>query len=167
MSLPPSRREFCAAAAAGLVAFQLAGCGSEPGPGDGGARDLARPGDLGAGDLASGPGCGPASSKDGGPASAVAAGQAQFTQDGRFFVCRDAKGLYALTSICTHNMCDVGFVSASEGFLCPCHGSKYDFNGQVTMGPAPLPLDHFSLCVAEDGEVFVDPKTIVDKTKRF
>jgi len=90
-----------------------------------------------------------------------------FTGSGRFFVCRDAGGLYALTSICTHNQCDVGFVSQSAGFECPCHGSRYDFNGQVTRGPAALPLDHLSLCVAPDGDVFVDPKTVVPTTKRF
>lgn len=170
MNRPLSRREFCAIAGAGLVAFQLPGCGE----GAGGTQDLGpapddlatAPADLSGSDLA-GASCGPAGSVDGGPESLVTSGQALFTQAGHFFVCRDTGGLYALTSVCTHQGCDVGFVSQSAGFECPCHGSKYDFSGRVTMGPAPLPLDHLALCVAPNGDVFVDPHTIVPTGKRF
>jgi Rieske Fe-S protein len=167
---PLSRREFCAIAGAGLVAFQLPGCGEGAPASDGGAGDLAQaPTDLlppPGSDLA-GASCGPASSVDGGPESLITSGQARFTQAGHFFVCRDAAGLYALTSVCTHQGCDVGFVSESAGFECPCHGSQYDFQGRVTRGPAPLPLDHLAVCVAADGEVFVDPNTVVPTTKRL
>lgn len=178
-----SRRQFCALTGAGLVALQLPGCGGGEAPlPDGGAADLASPPhnggpspadggpsarDLGTaprGDLADA--CGPAGSIDGGPAAQLVVGQAQSVTGKHLFVCRDAGGLYALTSICTHMGCDVGFVSASDGFHCPCHGSTYDFNGQVTNGPAPLPLSHFALCVDSAGEIFVDPQTVVPADQR-
>jgi Rieske Fe-S protein len=53
----------------------------------------------------------------------------------------DEKGVYALTAVCTHNGCTVGAAGA-EGFLCPCHDSEYDRQGNVTEGPAKLPLRH-------------------------
>lgn len=36
---------------------------------------------------------------------------------------------------CTHLGCKITKFD-SEGFICPCHGSRYDFNGKVTTGPS-------------------------------
>jgi cytochrome b6-f complex iron-sulfur subunit len=49
----------------------------------------------------------------------------------------------ALSAICTHLGCEVGFQSGSNNFLCPCHGSMYDSQGNVTRGPATLPLKRY------------------------
>jgi cytochrome b6-f complex iron-sulfur subunit len=50
----------------------------------------------------------------------------------------------ALSSICTHQSCTVAnFDSGSSQYVCPCHGSRYNFNGQVTQGPAGSPLRSF------------------------
>lgn len=47
--------------------------------------------------------------------------------------------------ICTHLGCvptERKNISASEnGWLCACHGSRYDTSGRVTQGPAPRNLD--------------------------
>lgn len=159
MNRPLSRREFCAVTGAGLLTLPLAGCGGGGGPLLDGGTDMAQaPSDMA---NPCGPSCGAGSSLCGAKSAGVATDQAQFDLDGHFYVCRDAQGLYALTSICTHNGCDVGFVSSAQGFSCPCHGSQYDFNGAVTLGPARLPLDHLALCVSAEGEVFVDPNTTV------
>ena len=34
---------------------------------------------------------------------------------------------------------------ADTGFACPCHGSRYDQDGNVTGGPAPKPLPWFQV----------------------
>ena len=47
----------------------------------------------------------------------------------------------ALSGICTHQGCVVA--PAPGGFLCPCHGSTYDREGNNTGGPAPRPLVRF------------------------
>lgn len=50
----------------------------------------------------------------------------------------------ALSSICTHQGCLVSAFDAGSGqFVCPCHGSRYDVNGQVTQGPASVPLTKY------------------------
>lgn len=55
-------------------------------------------------------------------------------------VTRDASGEIGVLSLtCTHLGCRV---SASEdGFVCPCHGSRFDRRGAVLQGPAPEPLE--------------------------
>lgn len=47
------------------------------------------------------------------------------------------KGQYkAFSSVCPHQGCQVGSVSA-EAIVCPCHGSRFDpRTGEVTAGPA-------------------------------
>ncbi|MET8850918.1 Rieske 2Fe-2S domain-containing protein [Amycolatopsis sp. NPDC004625] len=44
----------------------------------------------------------------------------------------------AFLAACTHQGCPV--TPAGAGFRCPCHGSTFDGNGQVTAGPATKPL---------------------------
>ena len=51
-----------------------------------------------------------------------------------------------LVGICTHLGCSPLFrpevMPGSEGFYCPCHGSKFDYAGRVFKGvPAPINLE--------------------------
>ncbi len=48
----------------------------------------------------------------------------------------------ALNGLCTHEGCVVSRY-ASPIFVCPCHGSRYDTNGDVVQGPAPAALPRF------------------------
>lgn len=65
------------------------------------------------------------------------------------FVRREADGGYAaLSAVCTHQGCTVA--PSGEGFRCPCHGSAYDREGNVTNGPARLPLHRFE--AAREGD---------------
>jgi len=49
----------------------------------------------------------------------------------------------AFTSVCTHEGCDVDNFSGGR-IRCPCHGSQYDNNGAVVVGPAPSALRRFA-----------------------
>ena len=60
---------------------------------------------------------------------------------------RDARGLFAYTSVCTHNGCTVPAPSAGAGSSCPCHGSTYNSEGMVTGGPAARSLDNYRVVV--------------------
>ncbi|MDB5033517.1 MAG: plastoquinol--plastocyanin reductase [Chlorobi bacterium] len=52
----------------------------------------------------------------------------------------------ALSPICTHQGCTINDFNASlMRFECPCHGSRYDAEGKVLRGPAPLPLKSYTL----------------------
>lgn len=51
---------------------------------------------------------------------------------------KDEKGVHAISTICTHLGCVVK--NTSEGFECPCHGSRFAPDGKVVKGPAPTAL---------------------------
>lgn len=55
----------------------------------------------------------------------------------------EAEGLMALYMRCVHLGCRVPWCAPSQGFECPCHGSKYDSIGEYFGGPAPRNLDRF------------------------
>ena len=165
--LDPSRRSFCQGAAAGLVilgAASVAGCGDGPtGHQDLGGGDGARPPDLASGADLTAP-CGTTGDTKRTPGSFAMNTATYFATD-RVFVCRDSGGLYALTSVCTHQGCDVAF--ATGQFTCPCHGSQYNFQGDVTRGPALNSLKHYPLCLTTGGNVAYNTAATVDATMRY
>lgn len=55
--------------------------------------------------------------------------------------------LVAIYQTCVHLGCRVPWCSPSQGFECPCHGSKYNAVGEYIAGPAPRNLDRFVVAV--------------------
>ncbi|HTQ03668.1 MAG TPA: Rieske (2Fe-2S) protein [Polyangiaceae bacterium] len=84
------------------------------------------------------------------------------------FIGRDAGGLYAMTSTCTHAGCDMAVDGnvTSSGVLCGCHGSRFDANGDVVSGPANAPLAHFAVAIDAAGNVTVDGGSKVSASTR-
>ncbi len=68
----------------------------------------------------------------------LAAGEALIPPGRPVALYRDADGVYAVSLTCTHLGCIVK--KSPEGFECPCHGSRFAADGEVTKGPAPQPL---------------------------
>lgn len=48
----------------------------------------------------------------------------------------DAGILHALSPVCTHAGCIVNWNGEEKSWDCPCHGARYDVDGQVLTGPA-------------------------------
>lgn len=67
-----------------------------------------------------------------------------------------SRGVAAMSLVCTHLGCIVG--ESTEGFKCPCHGSRFDADGNVLGGPAPRPLRWLEVSRAADGSLLVDAK---------
>lgn len=53
----------------------------------------------------------------------------------------DAGELHKVSAICTHLRCVVAWNPAERTWDCPCHGSRFDFDGRVIQGPAVHDLD--------------------------
>src|SRR4029077_14935375 len=62
--------------------------------------------------------------------------------------------LEAFSLLCTHVCCECSFISSSNIYYCPCHGSEFDSKGRVVVGPANSPLPSITLNVDSWGNVF-------------
>lgn len=92
---------------------------------------------------------------------------------------RDANGLYAMSSLCTHQCCDLN--STQQGFpygnfttfsgqkviQCNCHGSMFAYDGTVVRGPAFQSLPHYQLDLGCDGILYADTSKPVAKSQRL
>lgn len=76
-----------------------------------------------------------------------------------------AGGLTALWQKCVHLGCRVPWCATSQGFECPCHGSKYNFVGEYQAGPAPRNLDRFVVEITDDGRFIIDTGTVIQTAR--
>jgi cytochrome b6-f complex iron-sulfur subunit len=168
-----SRRDFCAMAAA-CGGLAIAGCvdgganvvGTGPlGGGPGGPDAGTHTGDgsmVTNPDGGSGATCSPSATDVGAPATFTLNTPKYFS--GKYFVVRDSGGLYAVSSLCTHE----GATNAVFGtnFRCPRHGALFTFNGAIVSGPVSKVLVHYSMCTLANGHVGV-MTTIVSAATRL
>ena len=91
-----------------------------------------------------------------GPVDSFPNGSITEFPEGRFFLIRaEDGGFLAVYRRCTHLGCSVSWQPHQNQFVCPCHGSHFDFHGDVENPPAPRALDLFAVYI-EDGIVKVD-----------
>lgn len=66
---------------------------------------------------------------------------------------RDEDGtLHAVSLVCSHLGCHVTWNPAERSWDCPCHGSRFDVDGEILHGPAVRPLDRKALPAASPTE---------------
>lgn len=82
----------------------------------------------------------------------------------RTFLLRTEGGFLAISAICTHLHCIVNWNEMLKKFECPCHGAKFNLNGEVLEGPPPRPLDLYKLQLVA-GNVAVDRASPIERSK--
>jgi Rieske Fe-S protein len=78
---------------------------------------------------------------------------------------RDDEGFYAISTTCTHLGCAVA--RSSDGFACPCHGSRFDQRGRVVGGPAPRALPWLEVSRSANGDLVVSADNEVPEGTRY
>lgn len=57
----------------------------------------------------------------------------------------EAGQLHAVNPACTHIKCTISWNASEKSWDCPCHGSRFDINGEVLTAPARKDLEVISL----------------------
>ena len=58
---------------------------------------------------------------------------------------KDKEGkMYIVDTTCTHLGCECEWNHAEKSWDCPCHGSRFAYDGDVIEGPAKKPLTNLS-----------------------
>jgi cytochrome b6-f complex iron-sulfur subunit len=86
-------------------------------------------------------------------------GSAKLMPEHNVRVVSTADGIAAMSLVCTHLGCIVK--EAGDGFNCPCHGSQFSSDGNISGGPAPRGLYWLAVTQAPDGTLVVDTKSDV------
>lgn len=76
-----------------------------------------------------------------------------------------AGGLSGIFQTCVHLGCRVPWCASSQGFECPCHGSKYNLHGEYEAGPAPRNMDRFLVEVNEQNRFIIDTGSRVETAR--
>lgn len=77
----------------------------------------------------------------------------------RLIVIRINKKVQFLSNKCTHLGCKINKAEGNE-LVCPCHGSRFNFNGDVIEGPANKPLENYAYTYQKDkGEFIIEIKS--------
>ncbi len=88
-------------------------------------------------------------------------GTVRFNREHRAYIVGAPGGVYAMTAVCTHLGCITRFLSDENVIACPCHGSRFDVEGNVLHGPAPRPLPWIEIRSDSAGALVVDTATVV------
>lgn len=57
----------------------------------------------------------------------------------------DAGNLHAVNPVCPHARCSVAWNSAERSWDCPCHGSRFSYDGELLTGPSKQDLEKIEL----------------------
>ncbi len=89
-------------------------------------------------------------------------GSVTLDKEQKVFIVRAREGyFYALSAVCTHLGCITNW-KAEEGLVaCPCHGSKFDREGNKIAGPAPRSLPRFQMSLDDQWQLVIDTSVIV------
>jgi cytochrome b6-f complex iron-sulfur subunit len=71
------------------------------------------------------------------------------------------EGFFSLGAVCTHLGCLTAWKPELGIIACPCHGSKFNRDGEKIEGPAPKPLPWLRTWLSDDGDLMVDRGTTI------
>lgn len=80
----------------------------------------------------------------------------RFKDTQNVWIVKSPDGFYALSTVCTHLGCTPNWLMNEKKFKCPCHGSGFRMTGLHFEGPAPRPLERYSITLDETGNIKVD-----------
>lgn len=93
-------------------------------------------------------------------------GTERYVADKNLYVFSESDGIYAISAICPHLGCIVQRLPEGR-YECPCHGSKFNAQGEVYAGPAPSGLSWIEIGRAPNGVLFADTSVSVPEGTKW
>jgi cytochrome b6-f complex iron-sulfur subunit len=87
-------------------------------------------------------------------------------EDAHAWLCRDATGFYAIDAHCPHLGCLIR-PQNEEGWVCPCHGSRFSASGERLAGSAPRNLRFLYIDLDDTGNLRVRRDRTADPNDRL
>ena len=78
---------------------------------------------------------------------------------GLWVVTKDSENFTVFDPHCTHLNCPYYWDNNEGIFVCPCHGGRFDIDGNVIAGPPPRPLDRWEHIIS-NGEIEITGRII-------
>jgi cytochrome b6-f complex iron-sulfur subunit len=91
-------------------------------------------------------------------------GEVTYFRKEKTFIQRVEGGFLAFSAVCPHLSCVVNWNEMLKKFECPCHGAKFNQNGEVFEGPPPRPLDLYKLQIVEE-KLVIDTASVMERKK--
>ncbi len=79
----------------------------------------------------------------------------EFLMEPRFAIFETEQGPLAVSRSCTHLGCILNYQEAERLFLCPCHQSRFTWDGKYLSGPAKEDLPRLNVKVMEGKEGYI------------
>ncbi len=92
-------------------------------------------------------------------------GTIKFIPQAKSLVISDQEGIYAISAVCTHAGCLIGY--QGKKLACPCHGANFDISGKVLAGPAKKDLDWYALQIDKGGNLFLDTTKVINTGQKI
>jgi len=92
-------------------------------------------------------------------------GTVRFDEEHRAYIIGGQGGVFALSAVCTHLGCITRYHADEGAIACPCHGSRFDVDGNVVHGPAPRALPWIEVKADAEGNLMVDTSVVIPHGK--
>ena len=94
-------------------------------------------------------------------------GTVRFNKEKKAYVIGAPGGIYALSAVWPHLGCITRYRSAERAIAGPCHGSRFDLEGNVVHGPAPRPVPWLDVTQDAAGNLIVDTGIVISNGQVF
>jgi len=79
----------------------------------------------------------------------------EYLIESAFVLFMEKQGPMAISRKCTHLGCRLNFIDKIQGFICPCHQSRFFWYGKYIKGPAKKDLQRFPVKSLKRGQGFI------------
>lgn len=79
----------------------------------------------------------------------------EYLLENRFVIFNDENNIICISRKCTHLGCILNYDHSKKMFICPCHKSRFNWDGRFIDGPAKKDLVRFEVALLDEKRGYV------------